>query len=324
MGINPLLEPVEYTMKCGGKNTRGLVIKYVQNLLHNDNNRVTSIIIDDINYFHNASLVIDDIQDDSEKRRGQSCAHLVYGTPLALNSAYLKCFQLLMQVDNKYPIEIVNDIKRLYIRSLEHLHIGQGLDIYWTEQKYIPSLEEYLYMIDNKTGILFDLISKLCFETIKITVMRLTEERKEQIKRLMLLIGRFFQIRDDYINLTCPKYWRLKGFCEDFDERKVSYVFTILKKQDEQDTLYQQLCSKDKLTDDDKIEFYAHLYNKQIFHQIYFDLETYKSEIIKTEQELIQNGEQSEFLQMFFKKLEYNLPLEPDKIKPLLLVSKGY
>ena len=83
------------------------------------------------------------------------------------------------------------------------------------------------------------------------------------------------------------------------------------------------MCSKDKLTDDGKIEFYTHLYNKQIFHQIYFDLETYTSEIIKTEQELTQNGKQSEFLQMFFKKLEYNLPLEPDKIKPLLVVSKG-
>ena len=98
-------------------------------------------------------------------------------------------------------------------------------------------------MIDNKTGILFDLGCHLCFETIKMTHITLTEEKKEQIKRLVLFIGRFFQIRDDYINLTCPKYWRLKGFCEDFDERKVSYVFTILKKQDEQDTLYINSCA---------------------------------------------------------------------------------
>ena len=50
----------------------------------NDNNPLTSLIIDDITTAHNASLVIDDIQDDSVKRRGQPCAHLVYGMPLAL------------------------------------------------------------------------------------------------------------------------------------------------------------------------------------------------------------------------------------------------
>ena len=47
--LKPLLEPVEYTIKGGGKNTRSLVIKYIQNLLNNDSNSLTSVIIDDIN-----------------------------------------------------------------------------------------------------------------------------------------------------------------------------------------------------------------------------------------------------------------------------------
>jgi geranylgeranyl pyrophosphate synthase len=36
----------------------------------------------------------------------------------------------------------------------------------------------------------------------------------------------FFQIRDDYINLTDVKYWMERGFCQDFDKQKISYLIT--------------------------------------------------------------------------------------------------
>ena len=36
----------------------------------------------------------------------------------------------------------------------------------------------------------------------------------------------FFQIRDDYINLTDKEYWKEKGFCQDLDEEKISYIIT--------------------------------------------------------------------------------------------------
>jgi geranylgeranyl pyrophosphate synthase len=230
---------------------------------------------------------------------------------------------MLRSVDDRYPSDIAETVKKLWIRCIEKAHIGQGYDIYWAKIRYIPTLSEYLFMIDHKTGIAFDEGFNLCIESIRLTDIQVPKERKELVMRLLSLLGRFFQIRDDYINLTCPKYWQLKGFCEDLDERKASYVFTILRKQDETDTLYQQLCSKDILTNDDKIDFYTHFYNKQIFYQIYFDLDTYTSEIIKTEQQITQNDVQSEFLQHFFSKLEYNLPLEPDKLIPLLALNMG-
>ena len=93
-----LLEPVEYTLESGGKNSRALIIKYVQNLLNNDNNSVTERIIKDINLLHNSSLVIDDIQDGSLKRRGLDCAYIKYGTPISINAGYLQCFGLLNEI----------------------------------------------------------------------------------------------------------------------------------------------------------------------------------------------------------------------------------
>ena len=137
----------------------------------------------------------------------------------------------------------------------------------------------------------------------------------------MVLLGRFYQIRDDYINLTCPKYWRTKGFCGDLDEKKVSYIFTLLKQQDPHDSLYKQLCSKHELSDADKIEVYSYLHNKNVLHQTYAVLEAYVTDICESEQEITQKPVRSEFMQHLFNKLDYPAPMAPDQIKPILAIS---
>jgi len=324
MDIAPLLEPFEYTLGGGGKNIRGLIVRYVQTLVRNEHHALTPAIIEDINIAHNISLIVDDIEDGSEKRRGQPCAHVVYGVPLSLNSAYLKAFQMLGSIEDRYPPELADDIRKICIKCVEKAHIGQGLDIYWARTKYVPTLEEYLFMVDHKTGYSFEEGSKLCLETLKTVDIDITEEKRDRILRMLSSLGRFFQIRDDYINLTCPRYWRLKGFCEDFDERKVSYVFTVLKKLDEQDTLYEQLCSAGRLTNADKVMFYTRLYNKNVLQQVCFDLGVYVKNIRAMEKQITGHEVCSEPLESFFLKLQYGSPLEPGELGSVLaMMSAG-
>ena len=74
-------------------------------------------------------------------------------------------------------------------------------------------------MVDSKTGGLFRML-------LQLIVGESAQEPKcdmERLIRLMALLGRFFQVRDDYVNLKSDTYAEQKGFCEDLDEGKFSY-----------------------------------------------------------------------------------------------------
>tara|TARA_Y100001970_G_C14189591_1_gene834547 strand:- start:1518 stop:1922 length:405 start_codon:yes stop_codon:yes gene_type:complete len=133
-------------------------------------------------------------------------------------------------------------------------------------------------------------------------------------------MGRFFQIRDDYVNITSPTYWRSKGFCEDFDEKKVSYLFVQHKEITNKDDLYKLLVAKSRVSQKEKLYFYEQMYNNKILHQVYIDLNNYKNQIINMEKKITQKENMSEFLEMFFKKLEFSTPLDIKNVKLIMNV----
>ena len=104
----------------------------------------------------------------------------------------------------------------IIIDQVRDLYVGQTFDVYWTRSGRCPSEKEYLEMVDKKTGGQFQLPTKL--------LQRLSDNRNgAYIEQMISLFGRFFQIRDDYQNLTDNDYTRQKGFCEDLDEGKYSF-----------------------------------------------------------------------------------------------------
>ncbi|KAI6361817.1 hypothetical protein MCOR25_006383 [Pyricularia grisea] len=123
---------------------------------------------------------------------------------------------------------------------MKELLVGQGLDLAWTSEVAVPSLEKYLQMIDRskhlllpdtvKSVYIFSLTDLPETGALFIMVIRLMEAflpasaPKAPLQKLMLLLGRYFQIRDDYVNLASTQYNDARGFCTDLDEGKCSFI----------------------------------------------------------------------------------------------------
>ncbi|KAK4034307.1 isoprenoid synthase domain-containing protein [Parachaetomium inaequale] len=209
LGMEALEAPSRYLDSLPGKDIRGKTIDAL-NMWYKVPPRETAIVWRVVDLLHGASLMLDDIQDSSQLRRGKPATHMVFGFRQTGNSAGYRFLGALMEVR-----KVVVDWE---LDELQDLYVGQSHDVSWTSNLECPTEEEYLAMVDGKTAGLFRMLARLLDalsdSPAKPDVRLLT--------RFMTLLGRLFQIRDDYMNLTSADYTKQKGFCEDLDEGKYS------------------------------------------------------------------------------------------------------
>jgi geranylgeranyl diphosphate synthase type 3 len=135
------------------------------------------------------NLRIDDIQDDSKLRRGEPVAHLVFGVAQTINSANYTYFQAMEEL---YKLKDPSGAMKIFLEEMLNLHRGQGMDIFWRDTLTTPTESEYLKMVSNKTGGLFRLALRM---------MMACSRTGADVLNISEIIGKLFQIQDDYRNL---------------------------------------------------------------------------------------------------------------------------
>ena len=202
-------EPYQYICQVKGKGIRLLLINAFDAWLHIPPDKKAEIGVL-TQMLHNASLLIDDIEDNSKLRRGIPVAHNVFGVAQTINSANFTYFEALQRILKLGHPEAVH----IYTTQLVELHLGQGKDIYWRDSHSCPSETEYMQMVREKTGGLF---------MLGIALMQLFSKNKTDFTTLVEMLGLYFQIRDDYANISSDEYAENKSFCEDLTEGKYSF-----------------------------------------------------------------------------------------------------
>ncbi|KAL4815562.1 isoprenoid synthase domain-containing protein [Aspergillus spinulosporus] len=204
-----IMGPYDYMLQHPGKDLRRQMINAFNVWLKVPSESLT-IITKVVAMLHTASLLIDDVEDNSLLRRGIPVAHSIYGTAQTINSANYVYFLALQEVQKlKNPAAI-----DIYVQELLNLHRGQGMDLFWRDTLTCPSEDEYLEMVGNKTGGLFRLAVKL---------MQAESSTGKDCVALVNVMGLVFQICDDYLNLSNTTYTQNKGLCEDLTEGKFSF-----------------------------------------------------------------------------------------------------
>ncbi|KAI3324167.1 terpenoid synthase [Xylariaceae sp. AK1471] len=214
--------PFEYVSSLPGKGRRILFTTALNRWLNvseadvHDTNHVIDIL-------HNVSLMIDDIQDNSSQRRGHPSTHMVFGTAQTINSAMFYINEATSLVQRLCGPEGV----QVLLEQMKVLYIGQGYDVNSSQTMRCPTTDEYIRTIDGKTGGLLELNARLLVLKAK------PEVNYKVIRRLVVMFGRFYQLRDDYGRSQWHK--PEASWCEDLDEGKYTLpvIHLLQSKQDE-------------------------------------------------------------------------------------------
>jgi geranylgeranyl pyrophosphate synthase len=151
---------------------------------------------------HNASLIIDDIEDNSLKRRGEDCCHIKFGLPLAVNAGTTAYFLALNCILKHPQVEKRAALLEGVVREMTNLHLGQNQDITWNRDvmgtDYQYTEDGYITLCRHKTGGLMRVILAWC-QTLSAAVV--PPEDLASYADLFNGIGVLFQIIDDILNL---------------------------------------------------------------------------------------------------------------------------
>jgi geranylgeranyl diphosphate synthase, type II len=152
--------------------------------------------------FHNAFLIHDDVQDQSERRRGGPTLHNQYGIGIAVNvgnGTNLLALQRLMAnrdvLGPQLSWQIMQETERMMRYSLE----GQAIELGWIRDNvHDLTAKDYLSMCLKKTS-WYSFIYPLRVGALIASGAGLTAD---QFCRFGWYFGAAFQIQDDLLNLT--------------------------------------------------------------------------------------------------------------------------
>lgn len=188
--LEPLTSSSSYLLNSGGKRLRPALVLLSGKMFDYDFDKAKPLAIA-VEFVHMASLVHDDVIDDSNFRRGEEAVNYKWGNKVAVLSGDLlytfAANSLTKLEDSKY-------LKHLLEAALEMTR-GQA-DQTVNRNQCGLSFKEYLKIIRRKTAFL---MGKSCLLGAKASGAR--EQEQDRMERFGLNLGLSFQITDDLRDL---------------------------------------------------------------------------------------------------------------------------
>ncbi len=163
-----------------------------------------------IEFIHTATLLHDDVVDESDLRRGRKTANAVWGNAASVlvgDFLYSRSFQMMVELDRMRVMRILADTTNRIAEGevLQLLNIGN------------PDTDEaaYLNVIERKTAVLFAAATRL-----GAVLAELAPAEEEALARYGLDLGFAFQIADDVLDYVSDASTLGKNIGDDLAEGK--------------------------------------------------------------------------------------------------------
>lgn len=212
---------ISYSLKTQGKQMRPMLVLLCAKLL-GETSEKTMVGASLIELLHNASLIHDDVVDESFYRRGLFSIFALWKAKISvLVGDYFLAQGLLLSVKHQ-----CYDILEVVSMAVQQMSEGELIQIDFARNMQITE-EDYYQIISKKTG---SLISACC--AVGALSVNANKDKIEKLKEFGLLIGIAFQIKDDLFDyeedssIGKPKF-------NDIQERKLTLpIINALNKTD--------------------------------------------------------------------------------------------
>ncbi|VVB52112.1 Geranylgeranyl diphosphate synthase [uncultured archaeon] len=195
-------EMLSHPFKAGGKRVRPALLLLSCEAVGGDPQKALPAAAS-VEILHTFTLVHDDIMDHDLTRRGQQTVHARWGEEMGIvvgDTLYSIAFKALMDCrKNGVPEKNIIEAFEVFTWASIKLHQGQIMDMLFEERPNV-TVDEYLDMVDKKTGALIEASVR-----IGSAIGGGTKEQSEALGIFGSRIGTAFQIKDDVLGLTADE-----------------------------------------------------------------------------------------------------------------------
>ena len=258
-----LYEPIEYTMRLGGKRLRPQLLINAAVMFGADAEKVAPAALA-IETFHNFTLLHDDLMDRSPLRRGKPTVYSKWDPNTAILSGdamLIIAWQHLLRLQCDNLQEILTTFNDTAIGIME----GQQYDMEF-EHRHDVTIDEYMEMIRLKTAVLLA-------GALKIGALYAHAPATDiaQLYRFGIHIGLAFQLQDDLLDTYGDTATFGKKTGQDILDNKKTYLpLKALETGSAEQTeeLRELFNGTATLPDDEKIAHVTAIYNQLDIRQI--------------------------------------------------------
>jgi geranylgeranyl diphosphate synthase type II len=235
-----LYDPLNYFMNLGGKRIRPLLTLMSVELFGSKVEEAFPSALS-VEFFHNFSLIHDDIMDKAPLRRNQETVHAKWNDNIAILAGdvlLVKAYQELQKQDPKHIIKLLNIFNKTAVEVCE----GQQMDMDF-ELRSDVSVADYIEMIRLKTSVLLGGALQM-----GAVIANASEKDQQLIYDFGESLGIAFQIQDDILDLYGdPKKFGKQVGGDIITNKKTYLLLKAIEKQKENEVDSMLLIEDEKL-----------------------------------------------------------------------------
>ena len=199
----------EYIIHSGGKRLRPALVLFTAGAMgyKGTHHHELAAVVE---FIHTATLLHDDVVDESDLRRGSKTANAMFGNAASVlvgDFLYTRAFQMMVGVDNMHVMRVLADATNIIaegeVLQLLNCHNADVL------------IEDYLRVIRYKTAKLFEAASRLGG-----IIGGADEETEQRLAAFGMHLGTAFQLIDDVLDYSADEADTGKHLGDDLAEGK--------------------------------------------------------------------------------------------------------